>query len=348
MRAAAALLCLGLGGCFALALAPKALKALALLLLLCLALRQLLHLPQLCIACGRGQAYLGASCFRSVLALASRVRDEDKVIMTVKVTGAVAAPPIKVRPAPRGMFMAFTAPLATCHLASLAFVLCLLVLCLLPFTVSLAAILLHNSTFSVLACILHTGRSQCSGEHMPCNLATSTVLRVSLLVVVLLCASGVHCGTPDAGEYAVIRYLRQRDAWLKQRFPTNDSTLDADIAAFALPAHESTVREASVTECKRHFVITHKRARAGELPLKFEKYCDKPRSSVIEPQAPTIFFIESDRGLERATATIRAQTNKGVCASHLHLHLHTPGTIELLRTPQRSAHKYWGAAGTRK
>jgi hypothetical protein len=140
VRAAAALLCLGLGGCIALALAPKALKALALLLLLCLALRQLLHLPQLCIACGRGQAYLGASCFRSVLALASRVRDEDKVIMTVKVTGAVAAPPIKVRPAPRGMFMAFTAPLATCHLASLAFVLCLLVLCLLPFTVSLAAI----------------------------------------------------------------------------------------------------------------------------------------------------------------------------------------------------------------
>ena len=141
-----------------------------------------------------------------------------------------------------------------------------------------------------------------------------TVLRVAVLVVVLLCASGVHCRTPDAGEYAVTRYLRQRDAWLKQRFPTNDSTLDADIAAFALPEHESTVREASVTECKRQFVITHERARAGELPLKFENYCEKPgKRSEVEPEAPTIFFIESDTGLQRATATIRAQANKGVC-----------------------------------
>jgi hypothetical protein len=160
-----------------------------------------------------------------------------------------------------------------------------------------------------------------------------TVLRVAVLVVVLLCASGVHCRTPVADEYAVKRYLRQRDAWLKQRFPTNDSTLDADIAAFALPEHESTVREASVTECKRQFVITYERARAGELPLKFEKYCEKPgKSSEIEPEAPTIFFIESDRGLQRATATIRAQTNKGVCIyiyiyiyihTHTHTHTHT-------------------------
>jgi hypothetical protein len=162
-----------------------------------------------------------------------------------------------------------------------------------------------------------------------------TVLRVAVLVVVLLCASGVHCRTPVADEYAVKRYLRQRDAWLKQRFPTNDSTLDADIAAFALPEHESTVREASVTECKRQFVITYERARAGELPLKFEKYCEKPgKSSEIEPEAPTIFFIESDRGLQRATATIRAQTNKGVCIYiyiyiyiyiHTHTHTHTRG-----------------------
>jgi len=148
----------------------------------------------------------------------------------------------------------------------------------------------------------------------------------AVLLAVLLCAYGVHGRARDVGgqeamgEYAVKRYLRQRNAWLKQRFPTNDSTLDADIAGFALPESESTVREASVTECKRQFVATHKRAKAGELPLQFDKYCGKMkvrgRAEVAESPAaehggPTVFFIESDKGLERAKSLHQGQGGGG-------------------------------------
>ena len=107
------------------------------------------------------------------------------------------------------------------------------------------------------------------------------------------------------------QFLRRRDAWLKKRYPADgdEASLDATIASFALPEHQSTVKEAKVTECKRQFIMAHKRYKAGHLPVHFSKYCQKASGRVsagTAPQDTAVFFIESEIGLGHAAATINA------------------------------------------
>jgi hypothetical protein len=121
-------------------------------------------------------------------------------------------------------------------------------------------------------------------------------------------------------EYAVQKFLRQRDEWLKRNFPTDDATLDKDVAAFALSPTESRVREAKIPECKRQFLMAYRRYQNGSLPVHFNKFCasaEEESDSKKESNAG-IFMVESEKGLQNAKMSILAtlvnmrQTNKSM------------------------------------
>jgi hypothetical protein len=121
-------------------------------------------------------------------------------------------------------------------------------------------------------------------------------------------------------EYAVQKFLRQRDEWLKRNFPpTDDATLDKDVAAFALSPTESTVREAKIPECKRQFLMAYRRHQNGSLPVHFNKFCASAEESDSKKESNAgIFIVESEKGLQNAKMAILAtlgnmrQTNKSM------------------------------------
>ena len=118
--------------------------------------------------------------------------------------------------------------------------------------------------------------------------------RSIILLGCLFCSLSVQgaWGTGEqVREYAVQKFLRQRDEWLKRSFPTDDAALDRDVWGLPFPPcsgppgalpgqlrcerNQSTVRAATVPECKRQFIMAHKRTLNGSMPVNFRNFCKR-------------------------------------------------------------------------